>query len=138
VEVRTSKIPMVSSMKKYIIITKDNHFDVGQTSDFGAQFDIKLTQNKELYQTERWASEDINYKLPFPSNPGRYVLILKFSEVYFNSANEKVFDIYLGNEPILRSIDIYSKVGKAAAYDEYIEFELKNNKVYVKVCQLLT
>jgi hypothetical protein len=79
----------------------------------------------------------MTYNIPFPSTSGRYVLILKFSEVYFNSANEKVFDALLGTEPVLRNIDIYSKVGKAAAYDEYIEFELKNNKVYVKVYSLL-
>jgi hypothetical protein len=86
-----------------------------------------------LYQTERWASEDFTYKIPFTSGPGKYVLILKFSEVYFNSAGEKVFDIALGGETILKGVDIYSKVGKASAYDEYIEFELKNNKIYLKV-----
>ena len=75
----------------------------------------------------------MTYNIPFPNQSGRYVIILKFSEVYFNSANEKVFDIFLGNEAIVRNVDIYSKVGKAAAYDEYVEFELKSNKVYIKV-----
>jgi hypothetical protein len=60
-------------------------------------------------------------------------LILKFSEVYFNSASEKVFNVALGGETILKGVDIYSKVGKASAYDEYVEFELKNNKIYLKV-----
>jgi hypothetical protein len=92
-----------------------------------------LTQNQELYQTERWSSEDFTYQLPLNTGPGKYVLILKFSEVYFNSANEKVFDVTLGGETILKGVDIYSKVGKATAYDEYVEFELKNNKIYLKV-----
>lgn len=66
------------------------------------------------------------------SQQGKYVLVLKFSEVYFNSPAEKIFDIAIGNENILKSIDVYSKVGKATAYDEYIELDFRNNKVYVQ------
>ncbi len=64
-------------------------------------------------------------------------MVLKFSEVYFNSAGEKIFAVSFGNEPILKNLDIYSKVGKASAYDEYIPFEIKNGKVYVNVCLYL-
>lgn len=64
---------------------------------------------------------------------GKYVLVLKFSEVYFNSPGEKVFDAGLGSLKVISSLDIYSKVGKATAYDEYVEFEFKNGKVYVEV-----
>jgi len=64
---------------------------------------------------------------------GKYTLVLKFSEVYFNSPGEKIFDIGLGKLKVISALDIYSKVGKATAYDEYIEFELKNGKVYVEV-----
>lgn len=64
---------------------------------------------------------------------GKYVLVLKFSEVYFNSPGEKIFDIALGNLKVVSQLDIYSKVGKATAFDEYIEFEFKNGKVYVDV-----
>jgi hypothetical protein len=95
-----------------------------------------LTNDPDLYQTERWASEDFSYNLKLSQN-GKYVLILKFSEVYFNSPGEKVFDISLGKETIVRHLDVYSKVGKATAYDEYIEFELKNNKIFMNVKFLL-
>ena len=60
-------------------------------------------------------------------------MIFKFSEVYFNSAGEKIFDINLGDENIVKDLDIFSKVGKATAYDEYVEFEFKDGKVYVEV-----
>jgi hypothetical protein len=93
---------------------------------------MKLTDDAELYQTERWASEDLNYDLPIYS-PGKYVLVLKFSEVYFNSPTEKIFDVAVGKELIIKNIDIYSKVGKATAYDEFVEFEFKNNKIYIRV-----
>lgn len=91
-----------------------------------------MTSDQDLYQTERWGNEDFTYNIPVPQQ-GKHVLVLKFSEVYFNSPGEKVFDVYLGKESIIRSLDIYSKVGKASAYDEYIEIEIKNNKVYFNV-----
>lgn len=74
----------------------------------------------------------MTYSLPINA-PGKYVLVLKFSEVYFNSPGEKVFNINIGNESIIKNVDIYHKVGKAAAYDEFIPFEIKNNAVYVNV-----
>lgn len=91
-----------------------------------------MTQDAELYQSERWGSEDFSYKIPLENN-GKYVLVLKFSEVYFNSPSEKIFDVTLGKDTVVKHLDIYSKVGKATAYDEFVEFELKNNKVYLNV-----
>ena len=91
-----------------------------------------MTDESELYQSERWSSEDFHYDLPI-SEQGKYVLVLKFSEVYFNSPGEKIFDVKIGTEAVIRYLDIFAKVGKATAYDEYVEFELKDNKIYVKV-----
>jgi hypothetical protein len=120
-------------MKKYLTINfQDGYFTGGQSSDFGANYEIKSTNEQELYQTERWGSEDFFYEIPI-SQSGKYVLILKFSEVYFNSPSEKIFDVSLGKEIVVRQLDIYSKVGKAFAYDEYIEFDFKNNKIFVNV-----
>ena len=64
---------------------------------------------------------------------GKYVLVLKFSEVYFNNNGEKIFDINLGEGNVVKDLDIFSKVGKVCAYDEFIEFELKNGIVYFEV-----
>jgi hypothetical protein len=85
-----------------------------------------------LYQTERWGNESFQYLLPL-KDQGKHVLILKFSEVYFNSPGEKVFDIGLGDYRVVNKLDIYSKVGKTAAYDQYIEFEFKGGKIYFEV-----
>lgn len=114
-----------------IYFQKDTYFKGGQTSDFGTNFPIKLTKDEQIYQTERWSSEDLEYEIPI-ANDGDYVLNLKFSEVYFNSPGEKIFDILIGRETVLKQLDIYTKVGKATALDEYIEFQLKNNNVYFK------
>ena len=120
-----------------VVYEADNYYNTGNPSDYGLQYDIDLTKDEELYQTERWADKDLVYTLPFEQEPGNYVAILKFSEVYFSQANEKVFDIALGSFPIVRNLDIFDLVGKAKAHDEYIEFELRDDSlIYYKVSQL--
>ena len=49
--------------------------------------------------------------------------------MYFSSAGEKIFDVEIGGEQILKDIDIFGKVGKATALDEYIPIEIKNDKL---------
>ena len=36
----------------------------------------------------------------------------------------------IGTSYVLHNVDIYGKVGKGTAYDEYLELDLRNNKVY--------
>ena len=117
--------------KSGVTYQKDKYFVGGEASDFGTNSEIKNTKEKEIYQTERWSTEDLVYNLPLKKD-GKYVLVLKFSEVYFNNKGEKIFDFKIGDETILENIDIYEKVGKNNAYDEFIEFELKNNKILVE------
>lgn len=38
----------------------------------------------------------------------------------------------LGDERVITDVDVVSKVGSFAAYDEYTEFTLKDNIVYFK------
>ena len=111
----------------------DNYFNGGTPSDHGLSYSIKNTEDELLYQTERWSSETLTYSLPLKQNiNGKYVLILKFSEVYFNMKGEKIFNVAIGKENVIRDLDIYGKVGKAEAFDEYIEFEIKNKQVFYK------
>ena len=94
-------------------------------------FEIKLTKEQEIFQTERWSDSDFSYSLPVQGE-GKYVLILKFSEVYFNSPNEKVFNVAIGQETILKEVDIFAKIGKISALNEYVELEVKNGKLFYK------
>ena len=111
----------------------DNYFNGGTSSDHGISYSIKNTEDEQLYQTERWSSQTLTYSLPLKSNiNGKYVLVLKFSEVYFNMKGEKVFNVAIGKENVIRNLDIYGRVGKAEALDEYIEFEIRNKQVYYK------
>jgi len=114
---------------KGIIYQEDKFFSNGEISDYGKNSDIQGTKDKIIYQTERWSSTNFEYNLPLKSQ-GSYVLILKFSEVYFSNSGEKIFDINFGDQTVVKNLDIFKNSGKNFAYDEYIEFEIKNNNLY--------
>ena len=120
-----------------VIFEKDNYYNDKNSvaSDFGLQYDIELTKDEELYQTERWANGDLVYTLPANNiKQGKYIIILKFSEVYFSAADDKVFDIALGKKIVVKDLDVFEKVGKAKAHDEYIQIEFKDDGyIYYKV-----
>ena len=113
---------------KYI---KDTYFIGGQSSDAGLNLEIKNTKDQIVYQTERWSEEDLIYNIPI-KNQGTYVLILKFSEIYFNSIGEKVFDIKIGDDIIMNDLDIFSKIGKNSAYDEFITLNIKGDNLFIQ------
>ena len=114
-----------------VLYQSDTGYSTGITSEHGKSSQIKLTTTPELYQTERYATSDLIYSIPL-TDPGSYVLILKFSEVWFNSEQQKMFHINLGDYQVIEYLDIFSKVGINAAYDEFIEFTYENGKVKVK------
>ena len=70
--------------------SKDSN-KVGTASDYGKQLLIGRVPQKDqiLYQTERYHTSTFGYDIPIATD-GRYLLVLKFSEVYFNTPNSKV------------------------------------------------
>ena len=114
-----------------VLYQSDTGYSTGVTSEHGKSSQIKLTTTPELYQTERYATSDLTYSIPL-TEPGSYVLILKFSEVWFNSEQQKMFHISLGDFQVVEFLDIFAKVGINAAYDEFVEFTYENGKVRVK------
>lgn len=104
---------------------------VGTASDYGKQLMIARVpqQDQILYQTERYHTSTFGYDIPVAED-GPYLLILKFSEVYFNAPNMKVFDVVLnGDLTIASDLDIFERVGRGVAFDEYVEFEVRDGKI---------
>lgn len=104
---------------------------IGTASDYGRNLVIHRIpqQDQIIYQTERYHTDSFRYEIPINSD-GHYVLILKFSEVWFTAPNQKVFDVILNNEhSVVEGLDIYAKVGRGMAHDEYIPFEISKNKL---------
>ena len=117
--------------------SEDTYFKGGVESDLGERYsDLWPDMSDiELYQTERYTNgEFLTYELPLKlgAEDGHYVLVLKFSEVYFDAPNRKVFDVTLGSQTILNNVDIFAAVGKFAPYDEFVEFDIKQKMLYYK------
>lgn len=59
--------------------------------------------------------------------------MLKFSEVFFEEANKKVFDVVLNDvHSVLTDLDIYREAGHATAHDEYIPFTVSRGKLFFR------
>lgn len=70
---------------------KDN-LKVGISSDYGKHLlSVGRVHPNDyiLYQTERYHHSTFGYDIPVQED-GNYVMVLKFSEVYFNAPNMKV------------------------------------------------
>ena len=63
----------------------------GVASDYGKGLSIaRVTpEDQVLYQTERYHYTDFAYEVPVVAD-GNYFVVLKFAEVYFQQANQKV------------------------------------------------
>ena len=100
------------------------------TSDDGAGHQWILP-NSEIYHSERFGNgESFKYIIPVQKD-GLYTLILKFSEIYFNAPEEKIFDVKIGNTKIVEDLDIFGQVfSRSLPYDTFTEIEIKKGKVY--------
>jgi len=117
------------------ILYQRDPLTVGTASDYGRNL-LGITRSPEndeiLYQTERYHSNTFGYDLPVAGD-GEYVLVLKFCEVYFNAANQKVFDVVLnGDHTVVSDLDIFAVVGRGTAHDEYVYFSISRGKLYYK------
>lgn len=110
----------------------DNNLE-GIGSEYGKGLIISRVHPEDaiLYQTERYHVTNFAYDIQIPQD-GDYVLILKFSEVYFETPGGKVFDIVLNSQhTVLKDFDIFARVGKAAALDEVVPFTVQGSHLTV-------
>ncbi|CAF1608980.1 unnamed protein product [Adineta ricciae] len=113
---------------------RKDYLKAGIASDYGRNSDIYRVPREDmiLYQTERYDLQKFSYDIDI-SDDGDYVVWMKFAEVWFNGPNMKVFQVLLDDEhSIIDELDIFSKVGRLTAHDEYIPFQIKNGRLVVK------
>lgn len=69
-----------------------DRLSVGISSDYGKSVQIGRVASADqiLYQTERYHVADFGYNIPIKQE-GEFVLVLKFSEVYFRGSKLKVY-----------------------------------------------
>jgi hypothetical protein len=108
---------------------------VGYASAHGRNIAIRRIhpQDQVLYQTERYHTSSFAYDVPVKDD-GDYVLVLKFSEVWFTEPNQKVFSIRLNEEhTVVEHLDIFAVAGFGMAHDEVIPFSVRRGKLYLAV-----
>ncbi|MCP9259191.1 Malectin [Dirofilaria immitis] len=108
---------------------------IGTASDFGSRLSIMKVDPHDaiLYQTERYHTNDLTYTIPLPRDDGEYTLVLKFCEVYFQSSQQKVFDVLLNDEVVIAELDIFKEAkGIGIAYDRLLTFHVENGVLLYK------
>lgn len=75
----------------YGILYQRDFNKVGTESDYGKKLSIQRVKPHDqiLYQTERYSQTTFGYDIPIMQD-GDYVMVLKFSEVYFTNSGLKV------------------------------------------------
>ena len=72
------------------------------------------TTDDALYQTERYGGS-FGYDIPVAD--GAYAVTLRFAEIYFDAADERVFDVRLEGQTVVDDLDLVATAGGASAYD---------------------
>lgn len=87
---------------------------------------IAGTNDQILYQTERYGNFSYNFNIP----NGNYIVLLKFAEIYWNKAGQRIFNVSLNGNPILQNFDIFASAGASfKAYDKSFPVTVTNNQI---------
>jgi arabinoxylan arabinofuranohydrolase len=96
-----------------VYYSADSKYSGGGTYSGGQA--ISGTTDDILYQKERFGSS-FGYKIALPNK--EYKVTLMFAEIFHDSAGKRVFDVSIEGVKVSGNLDIWSKVGKNAAYNE--------------------
>lgn len=94
--------------------TKNTEFGFldGNSASYPSSLQISGTDEDVIFQSDKYGM--VTYKVRLPN--GSYNVKLMFAEKYFDTAGSRIFDVYFEQNPVIENLDIYSLVGKNAAY----------------------
>ena len=94
---------------------------------------IANTGDQALYQTERYnVAAPVQYQFPAPN--GAYSVTLKFSENFFFSAGQRVFNILINGQQVATNFDIVQAAGGPfTAVDQTFVTSVTNGQVLVQL-----
>jgi hypothetical protein len=70
---------------------------------------IAKTSDPTLYRTERYNTGTLEYKTTLPN--GQYSVVLKFAEIYFSAAGQRVFNIIINGVTVESNFDPFAAAG---------------------------
>jgi hypothetical protein len=107
--------------------TADTGFTGGNTSSTTGN--ILNTSDPKLYQTERWGT--FSYQFTVPN--GNYTVVLKFAEIYWTKAGQRVFNVSINGTQVLTNFDIVAAAGAPlTAIDKTFPVTVTNNQVTIQ------
>jgi hypothetical protein len=90
---------------------------------------IANTADPTLYRTERYG--DFSYQ--FSVANGSYNVVLKFAEIYWTTAGQRVFNVSINGTPVLTNFDIIAAAGAPlTAIDKTFPVTVTNNQVTIQ------
>jgi hypothetical protein len=87
----------------------DTGYDLG--SAYGSGAAVSAPDAPDVYRSERWHSSTFKYEFAVPN--GTYQVNLKFAEIYFTSAGQRVFHVDINGQRQLTNFDPFTAAGGA-------------------------
>lgn len=106
--------------------------DTGASSGTGYQSSAAIsgTVDPTLYQSEHYDVGTFQYQFPAPN--GTYTVTLKFAEIFYTTAGQRVFNVVINGATVLPGFDIIAQAGPAAAIDKTFTVSVTNNVITIQ------
>jgi hypothetical protein len=88
---------------------------------------IAGTTDDRLYQSERYG--DFSYAVPVEN--GDYLVTLKFAEIYWTQAGQRLFNVLIEGVKVISKLDLVAKVGPDAAYDVTVPVHVTDGQLNI-------
>jgi len=108
--------------------------DTGSSTGYqwGTGAAIANTSDSALYNTLRWYDKALAYQFAVPN--GTYTVKLKFAELYFGSAGQRVMDATINGQKVLSSFDIVQQAGGPnRAVDKAFTVSVTNGAIAIQI-----
>jgi hypothetical protein len=90
---------------------------------------IKNTPDQALYQSERFGTFSYNFTVP----NGNYNVLLKFAEIYWTAAGQRMFNVTINGNQVLTNFDIIAATGAPlTAIDKVFPVTVTNGAITIQ------
>ena len=126
-----------SSANSYGSLSWTNRF-AGMPPYFASQRTISdpinETQDWPLFQSYRYGSQDLKYRIPVPN--GKYQVEFYFAEPWWgtggiNATGWRIFDVAINNKIVIKNLDLYREAGCRTAIKKTVEVEVNSGVIMI-------
>jgi malectin (di-glucose binding ER protein) len=83
-----------------------------------------------LYQSERYGIPSFAYRFTVPN--GTHRVTLKFAEIFFTQAGQRVFNVAINGQSVLTNFDIVAQAGAAfTAVDRQVNVNVTDGQIRI-------